>query len=147
MSSNGPCLIAMHLVLEVLATARALEKAGQRIFRPHGLSTAQFNILNLLSDQPEGMRASDLARSLIVDPSSITGLLRRMKKEGYLKELDNQADRREHVVGLAPKGQKAWHAAFRDYQRSLKEIQAAFKPADEAATRRILAGIGNYTSS
>ena len=124
----------MHLVLEILAAARALEKTGQRIFRPHGLSTAQFNILNLLSDQPDGMRASDLAHSLVVDPSSVTGLLRRMKKEGYLKELDNQADRREHLVGLAPKGQKAWQTAFRDYERALKEIEVAFKPVDEVAT-------------
>jgi hypothetical protein len=50
-------------------------------------------------------------------------------------------------VGLAPKGQKLWHAAFRDYQKALKEIEAAFKPADEAATRRILGAIVTYTSA
>ncbi len=41
---------------------------------------------NLLSDQPDGMRASDLARALIVDRSNVTGLIKRMKKDGLLKE-------------------------------------------------------------
>ena len=72
----------MHLALQILTTAQALEKAAQRIFRPHGLTAAQFNVLSLLSDQPGGMRASELASALIVDPSNVTGLLKRMKKDG-----------------------------------------------------------------
>ena len=137
----------MHLALEVLAAARALEKAGQRFFRSRGLSNAQFNVLNILSDAPAGMRASDLARVLVVDPSNVTGLLRRMKLEGYLKELDNQSDRRSHVVGLTVKGQRAWQAALGDYHRALEALGARFKPADEAATRRVLGEINSYTAA
>jgi len=93
----------MHLVLQVLAAAQALEKAGQRIFRSHGLTVAKFNVLNLLSDQPDGMRASDLARALIVDRSNVTGLIKRMKKDGLLQEVETAHDRRQHVVTLSPK--------------------------------------------
>src|SRR5579883_336733 len=101
----------MHLVLQVLATAQALEKAGQRVFKRHGLSPAQFNVLNLLSDQPDGLRASALAEALVVDPSNVTGLLKRMKKEDLVREVDNREDRRTHIVALTEKGRRLWKGA------------------------------------
>lgn len=128
----------MNLVLQVLAAAQAVEKAGQRLFRPHGLTVAKFNVLNLLSDQPAGMRASDLARALVVDPSNVTGLLKRMKAEKYLKEFDNESDRRQHVVGLSPRGRRVWQASYRDYLRALDAFESGLKPADRDATRRVL---------
>ena len=135
----------MHLILHVLAAAQALEKAGQRLFRPHHLTVAQFNVLNLLSDQPGGLRASDLARALIVDPSNVTGLLRRMKKDGYLQELDNQADRRQHIVGLTRTGARVWKAAYRDYRRALDRFEAGLNPRDRDATVRVLESISTLT--
>ena len=128
----------MHLVLQVLAAAQTFEKAGQRLFRPHGLTVAQFNVLNLLATEPDGMRASDLARALIVDPSNVTGLLKRMKTEGLLRERKNSTDRRQHIVGLTPKGQRAWEAANREYDRSLELVESALRPADRKTVERVL---------
>src|ERR1700689_436540 len=101
----------MHLALEVMAAAQAFQKSAHKLFEPYGLTPAQFNVLNLLSDQPDGLRASDLARALIVDPSNVTGLLKRMKKEGWLREIESAADRRERIVALSAKGQGAWAVA------------------------------------
>jgi MarR family 2-MHQ and catechol resistance regulon transcriptional repressor len=128
----------MHLVLQVLATARVLEKEALRIFKPHGLTAAQFNVLHLLSDQPNGMRASDIARALIVDPSNVTGLLKRMKLVGLLEELANEHDRRQHVVGWTPKGRAAWQGANRDYEKSLAVLDAALGPSGRKAAEGVL---------
>ena len=128
----------MHLVLQVLSAAQAFEKTGQQLFKRHGLTVAQFNVLNLLAAEPDGMRASDLARALIVDPSNVTGLLKRMKIEGFLRERENSADRRQHIVGLTPKGQRVWRAANRDYTRSLEAIEATLSPADRKTTERVI---------
>ena len=128
----------MQLVLQVLAAAQALEKSGQRLFKPYGLSVPQFNVLNLLSDQREGMRASDLARALIVDPSNVTGLLRRMHRDGYLRELANRADKRQHIVALSPKGRQAWQGADRAYRRALAVFEKGVTPSDQSAAQRVL---------
>jgi DNA-binding MarR family transcriptional regulator len=109
----------MHVVLEVLSTARVIERKAQIIFRAYGLTAAQFNVLNCLADQPHGMKASDLAQGLIVDPSNVTGMLRRMKKEGWLHEIENPKDLRQRVVTLSPKGLTTWKAAHSGYQSSL----------------------------
>jgi MarR family 2-MHQ and catechol resistance regulon transcriptional repressor len=128
----------MHLVLQVLSTAQALQKEAHRIFRPHGLTPAQFNVLHLLSDQPSGMRASDLARALIVDPSNVTGLLKRMKQVGLLATLGNSHDRRQHVVGLSARGRASWRAACRDYERNLARLDAALGAEGRRVAGRVL---------
>jgi len=131
----------MHLVLRLLATAQALEKAAGRVFKPLGLTSAQFNVLNLLAMSPRGMRASDLAAALIVDPSNVTGLLRRMKRVGLLEELENAGDRRQYIVGLSPKGRSAWRRASPQYERCLASLVAPFSRAEISGAERVLESI------
>jgi DNA-binding MarR family transcriptional regulator len=128
----------MNLVLQVLTTAAQIEKAAHKLFRPHGLSAAQFNVLNLLSDQPAGLRASALAEALIVDPSNVTGLLKRMKASGHLRTVDSPDDRRQHVVVLTERGRAVWQRAVRDYPRARGDIEQGLSPRDLMAARRAL---------
>jgi DNA-binding MarR family transcriptional regulator len=128
----------MHLALRILMAAQALEKAAQRVLRPYGVSPAQFNVLNILADQPKGMRSSDLARALIVDPSNITGLVKRMREEDFLVELENSADRRQHIVGLSPKGRTIWKAAVRDYHKRLTALDASLSTVERTTTKKVL---------
>ena len=128
----------MHLVLRVLTTAQALEKAAHRIFKPRGLTPAQFDVLSLLAQQPDGMRASDLAGALIVDPSNVTGLLKRMKRENLLAELENTHDRRQYIVGLSPKGRAVWRKAHREYEKRLAALIAPLSKSEHAAAEKVL---------
>jgi DNA-binding MarR family transcriptional regulator len=137
----------VHLVLQVLSTAQALQKEAQRLFRPHGLTAAQFNVLHLLSSRPDGMRASDLARALIVDPSNVTGLLKRMKQVGLLRELENPRDRRQHVVTLSAKGRAAWAGAFRDYQRNLAALDSVLSAASRRTAEKVLQRLNGAVST
>jgi DNA-binding MarR family transcriptional regulator len=138
MSNNGATLRPMHIVLQILATAQKVEKAGQRIFKPHGLSVAQFNALNLLSVQTEGMCASDIAAALVVDPSNITGLLNRMTRAGLLKELENPADGRQRLVTLSAKGRRLWQQAYADYQEQLQSLDAILSASERKTVERVL---------
>ncbi|HEY9155101.1 MAG TPA: MarR family transcriptional regulator [Opitutaceae bacterium] len=128
----------MQTPLRVLLTAQALEKASARLFAPHGLTPAQFNVLNLLSDRMDGMRASDLAKELIVDPSNVTGLLKRMKAKGWLAELDNGADRRQRIVGLTAKGRARWTKAHADYAVALEKIEETMNERERAVVEKVL---------
>jgi DNA-binding MarR family transcriptional regulator len=137
----------VHLVLQILATAQALQKEAQRTFKPHSLTAAQFNVLHLLSGQPSGMRASDLARALIVDPSNVTGLLKRMKHLGLLKELANPRDRRQHVVALSAKGRAAWEAARVDYERKLAALDAVLSSANRETAEKVMQQVTSAAAS
>lgn len=128
----------MPFVVQVMAASRAFEKAGQDLFRPHRLTLAQFNLMSLLSDADEGMRAADLAQGLVVDASNVTGLLKRMKKVRLLKDVANPADRREHIVVLTAKGRRIWKKANRKFVRTVAAVESAAGSADRATAERVL---------
>jgi DNA-binding MarR family transcriptional regulator len=128
----------MHVILRIFQTAQILDKAAQRVFSPHDLTAAQFNVLNLLADQEAGLRASDLAASLIVDPSNITGLLKRMSRDGLVIDLENAADRRQRIVALTPKGRKLWAKASRDYEACLKILDGLLSEKEKTTTEAVL---------
>ena len=119
----------MHLALLIMETANAMENAARRAFRPHRLSPAQFNVLNLLATSDDGMRAGDLAQKLVVHPSNVTRLLQKLRRDGLVAQLDRPADRREVVVALTPPGRVRWSKAHREYQEALRVFDRAVSPA------------------
>ena len=131
----------MHLALQIVSAAGILEKAAKRVFAPHGLTPAQFNVLNLLSDQPDGLRASDLAEALVVDPSNVTGLLKRMARDGWIVDRASPEDRRQHVTVLAPKGRAAWSKARHDYEKSLRHVAATVSAEDRDVAEKAIAAL------
>lgn len=99
------------LVVAVLSTADAFLRESQRLFRPLGLTGAQFNVLNLLADAADGMSQRELGDRLLVDRSNVTGLLDRMEKAGWVQRKDHPDDRRVYLVTLTPAGRALWAKA------------------------------------
>jgi DNA-binding MarR family transcriptional regulator len=100
----------------------ALLREANRLFRPSGVTAAQFNALHLLDGNPDGLRPSDLTRLLVVDPSSITYLLDELEKRGWVCRKSDLADRRAYRVHLMPEGTGV-HAKINSlYQACLTEV-------------------------
>jgi DNA-binding MarR family transcriptional regulator len=131
----------METPLLVLEAAGKLKKAATRLFREFDLSPAQFNVLHLLSNQPDGVRAGDLAARLIVDPSNITGLLGRLATDGLVQDVAAPEDRRSRVVKLTAKGRARWQKAFAVYAKILGEFESALSAGERAATEKALGKI------
>ena len=99
------------LVLAVLSTADAFLRESQRLFRPLGLTGAQFNVLNILADAAEGLSQRELGDKLLVDRSNVTGLLDRLEKSGWVRRSDHPDDRRVYLVNLTAAGRAVWAKA------------------------------------
>lgn len=128
----------MHIALLASQVGWELEQAARHVFRPHGLSPAQFNVLNLLAPHASGLRASDLAAQLVVDPSNITRLLAKMRDAGWLEPVDYPADRRQYVVTLTPAGRKLWSKADRDYRQALAFLAEGLPDTHVARAQTVL---------
>lgn len=137
----------MRLALRIVSISRDLEKRAAVLFDSFGMTPAQFNVMNLLADQPEGMRASDLAQALIVHPSNVTGLLKRMERDGLIVALENSGDRRQHRVGLTPEGRAAWQQAHPAYEAELDSLEAGLDQMDRLAAEEVLGRLADRLSS
>jgi DNA-binding MarR family transcriptional regulator len=124
MSSTGPDLIAA-----VMATADAFMRESHRLFRPYGLTGAQYNVLNVLQGNPDGMSQRELGEVLVVDRSNVTGLLDRMEKAGWIKRADDPADRRVYRVSLTPAGRKLWGKVHPRYLAGVAAVTRGWSAA------------------
>lgn len=113
------------LIIQVLSAANVMVKESHRLFRPHGLTDAQFNVLNVLGPKPEGVSQRELSDVLVVDRSNITGLLDRMEKLGWVKRSDHPSDRRVYLVTLTAEGRTLWQKVHPDYVAAVSRVTAA----------------------
>jgi DNA-binding MarR family transcriptional regulator len=91
-------------LMELLRTADTLWNASRVFFERWDLSPSQFNVLNLLHFNPDGLSQTDLSRQLIMHRSNLTGLVDRLEKRGLVARREVAADRRAYSVVLTAAG-------------------------------------------
>lgn len=116
----------LHAHMEDLTNAlvscgNLLVREAARIFRPHGITPAQFNVLNLLRINGEGMRPSEIAEHLVVDPASTTYLMKQVEERGWILRVHDQEDKRAHRVELTQEGRQKVSEVLPIYQAALAE--------------------------
>ena len=99
---------AYELTTAVMVTANVFLRESQRLFRPHGLTAAQYNVLNVLAPHTDGLSQRELSDLLVVDRSNVTGLLDRMENAGWVQRADDPVDRRVYRVTLTTVGRRLW---------------------------------------
>lgn len=105
-SATPASAVRYEALLQLLRTADTLWNASRVFFARWDLSPSQFNVLNLLSDQPEGLSQIELGRLMITHRSNVTGLVDRLEKRGLVSRNDVDGDRRAYRVTLTAAGKK-----------------------------------------
>jgi len=138
----------------IVSCGNLLVREAARLFKPFKLSPAQFNVLHLLHLRGDGLRPSDIAQSLVVDPASMTYLMDTLEKRGWIQRGDDPKDRRVYRILLTKPGRemhdqaaKLYHAALTgtasrlagDHDsKAVQKLLAALPVAAAAATEDIL---------
>lgn len=123
------------LIIRLLETSGILVQESRRLFRPHGLTEAQFNVLNVLGPASAGLSQRELSDVLVVDRSNTTVMLERMEKSGWVRRADHPDDRRIFLVTLTPAGRKLWQKALAEYVAAVNEVTGVLS---EAEIRRMM---------
>ena len=81
----------------------ALESTSRRMKSRYGVTGPERMVVRLVGRYP-GISAGDLARILLVHPSTLTGLLKRLGARGIVKRQADAIDARRALFLLTPKG-------------------------------------------
>jgi DNA-binding MarR family transcriptional regulator len=109
-------------LIELLRTAETLWNASRVFFARWNLSPSQFNVINLLHDQPAGCTQIELSRQLIMHRSNITGLVDRLEARGLVRRQDSPTDRRAFNVILTVTGQKLVRQIRPHYHEAAEKV-------------------------
>lgn len=139
--SRSASTVRYQALLQLLRTADALWNASRGFFARWDLSPSQFNVLNLLSDQPDGLSQIKLGCLLITHRSNVTGLVDRLEQRGLVTRRDAATDRRAYRVVLTGAGHRLIGEILPEYYRVADEVWAGFSPTRAKTLTSDLAGL------
>jgi DNA-binding MarR family transcriptional regulator len=115
----GPRYAAL---LQLLRTAENLWNSSRVFFGRWDLSPSQFNVLNLLSEEPGGLSQTEISRLLIMHRSNATGLIDRLEERGLLHRRATPGDRRAYRVVLTPAARQLLARILPGYYRLAEQV-------------------------
>ena len=97
-------LAEQEAMLNIVRTASALNTDFERLFRAHGLTDAQYNVLRILRGEGTRMPSLSIAQRTVTRVPDITRLVDRLENAGLVERERCPEDRRVVYVSITRKG-------------------------------------------
>jgi DNA-binding MarR family transcriptional regulator len=130
--------VRYQAVLQLLRTSDTIWNASRRFFERWDIGPSQFNVLNLLASEKDGLSQVELSRQLIMHRSNVTGLVDRLEKRGLVERRDQASDRRAYRVMLTASGRSLLEQILPEYYRGASGIWAGLSTQRVGALARDL---------
>ena len=113
------------VLMGIVRAAEVFKRNHSAVFRNYGLSFPQYNVLRVLEASKNGRnKMSAISRIMLVPGANITGIAKRLEKDGFIIKKSDPADDRVTLLEITPKG-----------KRTLKNIE---NEKDECLERMLL---------
>lgn len=131
----------------MVCTCRALSQATRRAHRhydaalaPAGLTIGQFSLLVQIHLSPD-QTVMELADRNIMDPSTVSRLLRPLTARGLVEARVDAEDRRARRVRLTPAGARLRIEALPLWQAAQSSLEAAIGKGPDTELRALLGSV------
>ena len=101
-TGSGP---TKYVCFKLGKVMRKVQRYYESSLAAYAITPVQFYVLNALWEN-DGMKFKDLAKSVNIDGSTLTGILDRMERGEFVKRRDDLEDRRSLLVFLTKKSRK-----------------------------------------
>jgi len=94
-----------EILIKIRKIVRSIDIESKKIQKEHGVSIPQVLCLNYLHNSPNYQATQgDIRRFLNLNPSTVSGIINRLEKKGYLARLPKSGDRRVVTISLTSSG-------------------------------------------
>jgi len=95
------------VLMGMVRAAEIFKRNHSAVFRNYGLSFPQYNVLRVLEASKNSQnKMSDISRIMLVPDANITGIAKRLEKEGFIIKKSDPADERVTILEITPKGKR-----------------------------------------
>ena len=98
-----------------------MDVLGTEMESDAGIPLRWYDVLIHLEETPDGLRMKDLAERILYSKSGFTSVVDRMEKEGLVKRVRPENDRRSILVVLTDKGREKMEEGRRRHREGLDE--------------------------
>ncbi len=113
-------LLENQLCFRLYTASRLITQAYHPLLSEHGLTYPQYLVMLVLWEK-DAQPVNDIAKRLYLETNTVTPLIQRMEKEGFLTRTKGTKDARQMIVKLTKKG--------KELQNQLTEVPFTMRDA------------------
>lgn len=115
-----------------------LEDAVDDFLSVHKISSGRFLLLMVLEFNPDGMMPSDLAQSMGVTQSTVTGLINGLEDMGFAVRKDHHTDGRACYISLTENGTAFMQRVRPQFNMWVSKLYEPFTPEERQTLAALL---------
>jgi DNA-binding MarR family transcriptional regulator len=128
----------LSLLRPLVEAYLAFYRVGNRHIQTLGLTPGQFDVIAEL-EGTEGLTCGQLSEKTLTTKGTLTGVLDRLEKRGFLQRESVDGDRRSINIQLTPKGKAFFDRVFPVHAEYMKPFFVqALKPSEVEVAKRLL---------
>ncbi len=126
-----------HICFNLGRTMRRINEYYEHRLSPFGMTASQYFVFNALW-MGDGVSIGELGERVYLDSSTLTGVVDRLERNGYVERRPNPEDRRSVLVFLTEKGRRLGPRIL-DFAYELDAaLRGSFPVADMETFERVL---------
>jgi DNA-binding MarR family transcriptional regulator len=116
----------------------------QKAFSESGVEVTPIQVMLLFFLQKnDGSSLTQISQGLMLENPTVTGLIDRLEKLGYVKRSDHPNDRRVYLVHLTEEGNKVAKKALPIVKKLNEQIKEGYSKAEIEDFKKVLIGAFN----
>jgi DNA-binding MarR family transcriptional regulator len=116
----------------------------QRAFSESGVEVTPIQVMLLFFLQKNnGLSLTQISHGLMLENPTVTGLIDRLEKSGYVKRSDHPNDRRVYLIYLTEKGRKVANKALPIVKNLNEQIKEGYSKGEIENFKKVLVGAFN----
>lgn len=109
-----------QICFRLYAAARLVTQAYTPLLNTMGITYPQYLVLMVLWEK-DSQPVNDIAHRLLLETNTITPLLQRMEKLGFVVRKKGEQDKRQQIVSLTEKGRRMEDEAYNSIPVGMQE--------------------------
>jgi DNA-binding MarR family transcriptional regulator len=133
---------------ELIRTIGLVERVMHPHFARFGISGSQWGVLRCLHRAEQegwpGLRLTDLSDRLLVRPPSVTGVVDRLEKAGFVVRDGSPTDLRAKRISLTAAGRKLVERVLLVHGEQINAVLGGLNVEEQAELHRLLVVLGKH---
>jgi len=121
------------IIMALVRAAENYKKESGAIFKHYGLTFSQYNALRVLDASEDGQNTiSNVSRTMLVSGANMTGVAKRLEKNGFLYRKSDPSDERVTLLVISPKGRETLQEIAQAKNRFVEAYLSAYSGEEKA---------------
>lgn len=121
------------IIMALVRAAEQYKKESGAIFKQYGLTFSQYNALRVLDASSGGQNTiSNVSRTMLVSGANMTGVAKRLEKNGFLYRKSDPKDERVTLLVISDKGRKTLEAIAHAKNRFVEAYLSGYSEEEKA---------------